>query len=658
MDTQTDAAALAEAGEDDAKPTLYFTLSLYADEDHMRHAFKDDLDKLRDPASQIRFQEKYENSIELRRAIEPLLNDITDREREESVEDFLLWTPPRYERTRPDVEARPIAQDARGEWITVSCPARIEWTTEGRTWVADIGAQSHKIHVRSFWYVHANGAVSHHTSFRMQYEHQAKDFFFMSMLQKVCAPKEFVNKKNRTDTYHCIEHDTGLFPLDSIMVSTENESPITFWNYVSRRFNKHAGDLFRNGKVGINDKQELNYFAKLIGQDKFIEVPHLRMPRARCLFLFDDEIFFKAISRRNTGEGAKQWKERYEDLGQSLSSKLSADRTKPVSIDNALIEQVTAWPEVLQYCFLSGFCQNIIDFLNQDAPEILDSLDPIYPATPEQEIENFYFRFANPRAMVQFVHESRSLDVGRNFIGTCPYAFLIHVAALHNEFFTRSFERKVTSLENATDKSNAGENYRSAVERFYDFRGTTLRNYHRYRYENVFRYDTERDCFAALERVRGTHRKVAYLENAVESLAKMADDRESRQRSEGGERINVLLVIIGVFAILPAFFEIRKFFVPEQSTAGQGHAKSSIGDLFAVPQDTGEWFTLVLTVASVGLLTFALYHVVKILGIKYRWWKSIRGALGHTYAGASRELDLAGLQHPNASMRQGHAEDG
>lgn len=77
----------------------------------------------------------------------------------------------------------------------------------------------------------------------------------------------------------------------------------------------------------------------------------------------------------------------------------------------------------LDYLFLAGFNQNIIDFMNQSTSEILDSIDPIYPDSDEQSDERFFVRYANHRAMVTYVPKSRSLETGNDYIGTCPMRF-------------------------------------------------------------------------------------------------------------------------------------------------------------------------------------------------------------------------------------------
>jgi len=602
--------------------TLHFTLSLYVDGDEDRDLthklFQGDMNKLRKIEEQLRFQHDFNDSLKLRDAIEPLLNDITDRERGGSVEDFFLCTP---------------QHDA--ETITITCPKSITWTTEGNKLEAEFRNEiSHEVAVRTFWYVHANGAVSYHMSFQLQYTHEADDFFFISMLQKVCAPKEFAPRASGEASFDCLEHSGGILPLKKIEVGPVNNRK-TFWRYVHDKFQEHTRDLSKEWGVKIADEEESKiakknvpeYFAHFVGQDEFIEVPGLKMPRVRCLFLFRDRKFFNLLSRENRETIARN--PECKALADDVREKLDKAAPKNSGVHHVLfntefIEYLANRPTALKYYFLSGFCQNIIDFLNQDASEIRDSLDPIYPTTPEQEEENFFFRFANPRAMVQFVSESRSLDLGSRYIGTCPYAFLVHVAAVHNEFLTRSFERKVKKLE--TKDANFNKHHKKTVETFYDFRRTTLQDYHRYKYENVFRYDTERDCFAALEDVRGTQRKADRLEKIVESLATMTNDLENRRSAKKTEQFTIILVAIGFFGILLVFFEIHKILESRPP-----NTLLRLLNFFDLSGDISEPMAIVLILFSVGLfvmllasfLIFALYRTVIFLRTREGLWNYI-----------------------------------
>ncbi len=108
------------AGRDDFEEcedrSLYFTLSLYNTDKKVRAA----LGRPLDPETVRAFQPGYRGSKRLRDAVEPLFNDIADRERLGAVDDFLLDT---------------LCPRA-GEFLEFTAPDEIEWTTEGRRFIA------------------------------------------------------------------------------------------------------------------------------------------------------------------------------------------------------------------------------------------------------------------------------------------------------------------------------------------------------------------------------------------------------------------------------------------------------------------------------------------------------------------------------------------
>lgn len=214
--------------------------------------------------------------------------------------------------------------------------------------------------------------------------------------------------------------------------------------------------------------------------------------------------------------------------------------------------------DCLEYLFLAGFNQNIIDFMNQDTSEILDSIDPIYPDSEDQSSDRFFVRYANHRAMITYVPKSRSLETGNDYIGACPYAFLIHVLALHNEFLARGHEQKTMTRideietllakskrqeDEATDEGRAKASREEAARldkaeiAINEAKLAEFSQYERFRYANPFRYETERTVFKTLEELRGISRKKEALALAIKSLEDHASDLSRRQQLKAeGER--------------------------------------------------------------------------------------------------------------------------
>ncbi len=345
--------------------------------------------------------------------------------------------------------------------------------------------------------------------------------------------------------------------------------PSPIWHYIAARFDADAKDLLGAFGVLIKDARGRptgELFRTLIASDPFIEVPGLKMPRARVLFLFDDKTFFRYLLPLPADDGRRlsrrdfvkdDYYDCFKEWIQRQQEEAKRQGHKTVRLTQEYLQEVVeVVPQQMRYLFLSGFIQNIVDFMNQDASEVLDSTDPVYPATLEQEEESFFIRYASQRSIIQFVPGSRSLNTGNDFIGTCPYVFLVHVLAMHNEFLVRDYERQTEALTLDIERYNETSRLSRAADRFYAFRTGDYTKYQKHKYANVFRYDTERDLFEAVEARRGTHRKDAYLDTIVTNLEAQTRDLEGRLRSKVDRQFSLLLGAVGVFSVLQVLYQV------------------------------------------------------------------------------------------------------
>ena len=556
--------------------SVYFTLSLYVSEEHVtstlgRHL---DADTVRD------FQPGYRGSKRLRDAVEPLFNDIADRERLGAVDDFLLDT----------------LCPQNGEFIEITAPEDIAWSTEGRRLIATppgLG-KTRTLRVRRFWYTHANGAIGYHLSFRYNYDHTPGEFYFLSLLQKAAAPKEFeaAPRPQGAPPFRATDDRTGIAPLDLLRVKSPRGEDLSFWQYVRASFDLDADDLFSRLPRGTDQKKRgaallPPTFDALVAEAPFIEVPGLVMPVSRLLFFFEDATFFRRllpepdpvtgappprtlmvqeecylpyqqkldglnprglvdIPEIRMGPDYWHWVINRPDYDQFTDAQIEeARKTRPAMDDRRR-------QDCLQYLFIAGFNQNIIDFMNQDPSEILDSTDPIYPATEEQATERKFVRFANPRALTTYVEKARSLEAANDYIGTCPYAFMIHVVSMHNEFMTREYEASAFKLIDEVERLGSKGRLKRAAEAFYAFRTGQYADYYRDRYMNVFRYDTESEVFEKMTQLRGIGRRNDYIERLISNMESQTRDREARLAKKDETSMSLLLGALGVFG----FFQL------------------------------------------------------------------------------------------------------
>ncbi len=532
-------AAEGEAQLQEARDrTLYWTLSFYIDAG---------------PLGAKRACAANAATQDLRDAIDPLFNDIADRSRLGVVEDELFAA-------------------AERETLTLRLPEEVRWMTEGCHFSVPIAEaqRARSVNLRRFFYRHGNGAISWHLSFDYHYAGDLAaeapgtapaTYYFLSLIQKLSWPKEFrvSDECGSTDALVGITVD-----------GTTQEGPDTadkagqgFWAFVEACFARDyllLGDKYE----GCSGQR----FADLFSPRASIEVPGLDYHDCRSLFFIHDKAFFDLIQPVEDGTLVKRRKrvldsdfQRYPEL---IETQKKAQGRRAVILGDEYwaearpVDDPDAGSQ-LAYLFLAGFNQNIIDFMNQEASEVLDSLDPIYPNSDEQEEEGFFVRYANPRSMITYVRRSRTLEVGNDHIGTCPYAFLIHALSMHNEALTRAQEKATFAAIETTGALIAAHDYGGAEDVINAVRHDAFETYDRHRYINPFRYDTEREVFDALEQLRGTSRLKQAYEAALRSLEEQAQDLDSRREADHDRRVALLFGVLGVSGVIQVAYQVDQY---------------------------------------------------------------------------------------------------
>ncbi|CAN5150594.1 hypothetical protein BH11PSE5_BH11PSE5_05310 [soil metagenome] len=719
-------------GYETARPgTVYWTLSLYINSARVAAAAGRPHRPLRhDEMGAV--QASHLPSLLLRNAIDPLFNDIADREVLGSVQEHLFAAveapnadaPTCHQQQRKAAEKAIRAHDR----LIFTPPPAVRWMTEGISYEASpkgLG-DDRIVRMRRFWLAHNNGGLSYHLGFSHHYASMDDDgdmagydpatFYFLSLLQKLAAPKEFELAEHwkRGEPASVFDENLGIAPLDALMVTEPDGVPERFWPFVRRRMMGDAERLFDRIAVQIGTKRVVNLAEQLIEEVPFIEVPGLTVPKSRFMFLFHDERFFKRLMPLNpaTGESVARKLMVQEQCYLPYQHKL-AEQVKVaeagqgiVRLDEDYWNWVTSQPhyaewikgsqpvlrkadnssfgsleelaaaarvgaavrtvddagaplplpqavripafepqrtDCLDYLFLAGFNQNIIDFMNQDTSEILDSIDPIYPDSTEQSEERFFVRYANHRAMVTYVPKSRSLETGNDYIGTCPYAFLIHAIALHNEYLAREHEAKsmarIERIEwlvaradrrlplsaaalalNESETLDGDDIFDEAEMAINQVKLAEYTEYARYRYTNPFRYDTERDVFARLESLRGTQRKKEALALAIASLEDHASDLMRRHQKAADTatarrdtQLNILLGGTGVFGAGQMIYWIGETAAGDPTASPPKPAQPVRLDFFGMPDVTlagqaiMQWTEAIMFFALIFFIPFFFY---------------------------------------------------
>lgn len=214
--------------------------------------------------------------------------------------------------------------------------------------------------------------------------------------------------------------------------------------------------------------------------------------------------------------------------------------------------------------FMSGFSQGVIDFLRQDCSEVDDGSDPLYPAAGDADARKYWILYANENAVIEVVRSSRSVESARTMVATCPYLLLVHLLAMHNEALTLVHDpflrdmiadvSKVVVEGGPRDNAHpaSARDLRALVNRFREAHIADLLNVECYFHDNVFRYDTERAFFAAIEGVRGTERRRRRWADVMARLAQTIDEQARALAEVEQSRLNLTagaLAIIGLFSI-------------------------------------------------------------------------------------------------------------
>src|SRR5690606_6940158 len=215
--------------------------------------------------------------------------------------------------------------------------------------------------------------------------------------------------------------------------------------YLEAMFEHHAASLLAGirvelGRRGIAMAPPVpgrSLWQQLLGEREG-ERPALRTPaglRCRGVVLLQDPYFFALLR--------PQLRLQLRDVQAVRPARDEAGRSR---YDEQLLRAPGIPPHHLDYYFLSGFLQNIVDFLRQDVSEIQDGTDPSYPPAGGEDDDSHFLVYATQSAVYEVVAGSRSLDVGRGWIGTCPYLFLVHLMTLHNETLVHRYEAMVRGL--------------------------------------------------------------------------------------------------------------------------------------------------------------------------------------------------------------------
>jgi len=528
----------------------------------------------------------------LQKAIAPMFADIADLDRNLFVTQFLLDTedepaPDAWGRVAPASglqasNASATRHENFGGVVSVVLPPRQAWVTEGRRHQFEFKGPVvfRDIVCRFFWVAHSDGALSWHGSFEVPYGDTLEQVVGLSMMLQALDPGE-------ADTSWLLRSEGGMRVQETtrgMHDTTVRESSLL--DFLARRFGKHVSELFaalpdpapghRAGDAKLFAPDQ----ARMIGElawPLLVLGGHAQEPldpvqawcdradRRRVLVLLRDWLWFEWCAHEGTVpvpglepiSGERQGGINVYEPNATLAKLRAPPDPAPSSTQDLAIE---SHRRLVSY-FLSGFFQNVVDFFEQDSLEVADGLEPLFPVEGRQSNEGFLL-YATQTAMFELVARSRSLDRGgRRWIGTCPYAFLVHLQAMHNEMLVRQYERYVSQLVRYLEDAGFRPDpplpprqftrvLEMAFESLKDFRLRSFAEVHKHYAFGGFRYETERGFSQALEHMRGTEQRRAYWEQVLQHLSDTVDGLREDRRSRFETKIAIFGGVLAVTGLL------------------------------------------------------------------------------------------------------------
>jgi hypothetical protein len=425
---------------------LHLTLSLLVEHRALEAAFGEQWSIERRRA----ILDDYQDTRALADAIEPLFSDVADRKRHLFIDDFLVDTPNR-ERTKGAGTAPANSTSGNlNDEVVIVFPRRIRWKTEGDDFSLEFGHELRlAANCRMFWFVHSNGSLSYHVSIDLEYRHHHQHYFALSALQKLIYPTEDTRELARGKLPE--DSPPNAAHYDAVRVES-HENGYRFWDYVERKFEAHLADLLETLKLTERARGQglyaSQFWQKLLLERRLAEYVEAggdprradELPERRLVVLLRDPYFFQLLQA--------EARAKLTGFEGCFGGRTRDDRSYEISTTD--LELIGA--HALDYYFLSGYFQNIIDFLRQDTSEVKDGTDPIYPVTGQGDQTSHFVIYASSTSIFEVVSSSRSLEAAHDYIGTCPYLFLVHIMSFHNEVLVRAFERDVGKLVRAMER--------------------------------------------------------------------------------------------------------------------------------------------------------------------------------------------------------------
>ena len=209
---------------------------------------------------------------------------------------------------------------------------------------------------------------------------------------------------------------------------------------------------------------------------------------------------------------------------------------------------------------LAGITQGILDFPEQDAAEIGDSLRPVLQG---RDVE----MFSHPRFLLEICSGSRSLAAMEGCLGCCPYVLLSHLVFAYNKRLLEEAEGYFEALRRRRSRRFRYRPFEALDDIIHAIDFPAGRPTHllhtslRIRFEllrtlivsyipNVFRYETERSLYESLATRHGLRGRYDTFVNWLEHYGDVVRGAHDLGQLLTDRRSNRLLLVIAVSGLL------------------------------------------------------------------------------------------------------------
>jgi hypothetical protein len=322
------------------------------------------------------------NRLVIESAIRPMFDDIADLNRQVFLDEYLI-NPPANNKSA----------------LTVKIPQVIHWSTEGAACEAKFREemQWNDVRVRSFFAKHSNGDLSYHLSLKIKYEHTLQHYYGLSVLQKILFISEEKTMGQRFNLLVSDNRETKDYELQGFIRTRFAED--FFSTFLSDNLNTTSF---------LDEDKTSSLWNSLIKDSRQHDSNEIWPPKFfRALFILKDPLFHRALTDRESlikGMTSTPFANLMR-VGERTGVSTTGNQPHSTSIIFNFHEAVKSEGHLCdELAFLSGFLQNVIDFLRQDEAEFLDGTDPLFK-------DNYFLIFATQEATFEIVQKSRSLKI-------------------------------------------------------------------------------------------------------------------------------------------------------------------------------------------------------------------------------------------------------